>query len=503
MIKHVFLAVLLSQLGSLANNASAEEAKVPLVQGENFQDVSAGKKKILDMIRQGVVIIQTKAFASTTETNKGVWSGTGFIVDKEKGLIVTNKHVVGDLSVCSYTIKFADGTTTDAHLKYADPLYDFAFLSLDTAKLPPETIALELNETPASINETIYAMGNSAGDEFSTYLGTISSVYENIGPFAEQSFKFSGLTVPGASGSPVFDQQGKVVGIIYGGKLISGLALPINYIQDAFTYLKKGETPPRKSLGITCEYTSLVDIVSADLLSEQIKSEYSKAFPQSHNRILIISDLMVNSPAQKVFKSGDILWAINGTLIGPNLYKIDQIVNEVSINQEVSVQVYRQGKLMEIKIKPYLLSPQANQSLVTFADVTWFGANEFVRLMVGDPGPGVYIKTAAPTSPFKKIVGESWMEERLLKIISLNGMELNSLDDLAKVISTLSKKTMLVVKYIDFLGVHEFGRFISADRQERVAILKYESQFDTPKIYQMDEKTLEWKATEIKFSSPK
>jgi V8-like Glu-specific endopeptidase len=42
--------------------------------------------------------------------------------------------------------------------------------------------------------------------------------------------QFSGLTVPGASGSPLFDSVGKVIGILYGGKFVSGAALSIKYV---------------------------------------------------------------------------------------------------------------------------------------------------------------------------------------------------------------------------------------------------------------------------------
>jgi hypothetical protein len=66
-------------------------------------------------------------------------------------------------------------------------------------------IALEFSKNPVKVNDTIYSMGNSSGDEFSTYKGTVFGIYESLGSFSEQSFRFSGLTVGGASGSPVFD----------------------------------------------------------------------------------------------------------------------------------------------------------------------------------------------------------------------------------------------------------------------------------------------------------
>ena len=126
------------------------------------------------------------------------------------------------MAICTYEIKFSDGTTTTAKLKFFDPLLDFAFLTIDPKDFPKSSMVLEISKRSIKVNDTIYSMGNSAGDEFSTYKGTVFSVYENLGPFPEQSFKFSGLTVGGASGSPVFGDDGKVVGIIYGGKVKGG-----------------------------------------------------------------------------------------------------------------------------------------------------------------------------------------------------------------------------------------------------------------------------------------
>jgi S1-C subfamily serine protease len=46
-------------------------------------------------MRKGVVIIKIKAHINATEPNSQSWSGTGFIVDKSRGLVATNRHVAG------------------------------------------------------------------------------------------------------------------------------------------------------------------------------------------------------------------------------------------------------------------------------------------------------------------------------------------------------------------------------------------------------------------------
>jgi S1-C subfamily serine protease len=209
----------------IEDNSAIVSSSDETTQKENSKEKT--RKTLLDAVRRGVVIIKVKAYASVENSEASAWSGTGFIVDLEKGLIATNHHVAGNMTICTYEIKFSDGTKTTAKLKFFDPLLDFAFLTIDPKDFPKSSMALEISQRPIKVNDTIYSMGNSAGDEFSTYKGTVFSVYENVGPFPEQSFKFSGLTIGGASGSPVFGEDGKVVGIIYGGKFVSGAALPL------------------------------------------------------------------------------------------------------------------------------------------------------------------------------------------------------------------------------------------------------------------------------------
>lgn len=468
------------------------------------EETSPKRKRVLDQVRRGVVIIETKTYATTDAEKRTAWSGSGFIVDKEMGIIATNRHVAGDLTVSTYTVKFANGTTTDASLLYFDPLYDFAFLKVDPTKLPKDVVQLELSKNPPRVNDSIYSMGNSARDEFSTFKGTVFSVYENLGPFQEQSFRFSGLTIPGASGSPVFTEDGLVVGIVYGGKLVSGAGLPVEYLRDALMAIKEKKLPLRRSLGIVPQYISLEDVQKAELLPEEQAKFYNTSFPESNNKILMINSRMMGSSAQKAFQAGDMLWAVNEKIIGPNLYELDRIVNGAG-DKPLSVKVYRAGKLVELKVDSYPLTLDHAQHMVTFADATWVEGNEFVRLFLGFSGQGVFALGAGPTSPLKDLLGDIpafFAGMRIFQITELDKKPLKTLKDLRDIIPTLTGKREFTLKYIDFQGTVGLGAFASADRQERLAIVKYEGGFDAPKYYHFDKEKKEWEADDIRGATP-
>lgn len=454
------------------------------------------RKRLLDIVRRGVVIIKAKAYAVVERNmaimgNEKAWSGTGFIVDLEKGLIATNHHVIGDMSICTYEVKFSDGAIVKARLRYFDPLLDFAFLAVDPKDCPKSARALEISSEPIKVNDTIYAMGNSGGDEFSTYKGTVFSIYENLGPFPEQSFKFSGLTIPGASGSPLFSDNGKVVGIIYGGKITSGSALPISYVMTAANCLTKNEVPTRKSIGLIPQYENLKNLVDAGMMPPEQQAVYLKEFPDSQNKILTVDTRLVNSPASVSFKSGDIIWKVGHKLIGPELAKLDEIINS-SGTDAIPIEVYREGKKVNFEVTSYPLFTSDKQNYIAFAGTTFYNHNEKIRFLMGDAGPGVYISDAKGASPFRELYKQDIFANRSLKITHINNQPIESLDDLEKLIPSLLNKNVFDVRYIDPLGQEIFWDTISADRQERFAILRYDAKFDSPKTYTFNLNTLEW-----------
>ena len=71
------------------------------VQSDAKEATGIDQRALFDKTRRGVVTIKVSVVLDKSIYNKQ-WFGTGFIVDKEKGLIVTNAHVAGELTVGSY-----------------------------------------------------------------------------------------------------------------------------------------------------------------------------------------------------------------------------------------------------------------------------------------------------------------------------------------------------------------------------------------------------------------
>ncbi|MED5461478.1 MAG: serine protease, partial [Pseudomonadota bacterium] len=118
----------------------------------------------LERISTGVVSIRvdsTRAF--DTEWNSSS-QATGFVVDAERGLILTNRHVVTPGPVVAEAI-FLNNEEVRLTPVYRDPVHDFGFFRYDPDDLfYMEPAELSLAPGAAGIGREIRVVGNDAGE---------------------------------------------------------------------------------------------------------------------------------------------------------------------------------------------------------------------------------------------------------------------------------------------------------------------------------------------------
>jgi len=156
-------------------------------------------------------------------------SGSGFNL-RADGLIVTNRHVVEDnLGVM---VIFSDGRRYPArNWQYVED-YDLAVADIRGKNLPHVELCDEL---PLPGDDLVF-VGNPLGFDWTISEGQMLEIYS----YGESTIiHFAGPVRSGSSGSPLYNSQGQVVGVIYASLRDvedHGLAIPaqllLSFVED-------------------------------------------------------------------------------------------------------------------------------------------------------------------------------------------------------------------------------------------------------------------------------
>lgn len=145
---------------------------------------------------------------------RGVSNGSGFVVNAEKKLVVTARHVVVDAALIRVDVPQLGAF--DAEIVGEDPLTDVAVLRLIDA--PDALRAVELGRSEAlRAGDWVVAIGNPYGFSQTVTAGIVSFVGRHLPHYdlrvTNDFLQFSAPVHPGSSGSPVVDAHGSVVGL--------------------------------------------------------------------------------------------------------------------------------------------------------------------------------------------------------------------------------------------------------------------------------------------------
>ena len=179
--------------------------------------------------------------------------GTGFLIDKERGLILTNAHVVGH-SRSQVEVMFYGKTYHKATKLYVDPVLDLAII-----KIPTNYISNDNKEASLDCDAKVYsglpvgAYGHPWDLSFTSTRGIISGTpYIGYADWIQTDAPINS----GNSGGPLIGlRSGKVIGISsasLASDKTEGLnfALPIKYACKVIALLKAGVDPSPPNLGV-------------------------------------------------------------------------------------------------------------------------------------------------------------------------------------------------------------------------------------------------------------
>jgi len=264
--------------------------------------------------------------------------GSGVIIDGKRGYILTNEHVL--LRTGSIKVILKDEREFEAHLIGADPDHDLAVLQIESKERLPD-ISMG-NSSDIMIGETVIAIGNPFGFEHTVTRGVVSALDRTIRSEDRifRNFIQTDASInPGNSGGPLLNINGELIGIntaIYAKAQGIGFAIPINKAKRVIQDLIKFGEVQKAWIGLSIQN-----------MDERIRS-YLGLYGE---RGVIVTEVMRRSPASKSgIKEGDVILKIGKQEIMSDS-DYEAILNDITANEEVSFEIFRDGDKKAIRMK--------------------------------------------------------------------------------------------------------------------------------------------------------
>ena len=264
--------------------------------------------------------------------------GSGFVVDPS-GLIVTNNHVIEGAE--EIVANFNDGTKLKVvKIIGRDTKTDLALLKV-VPKKPLKAVKFA-NSSKIRVGDWVLAIGNPFGLGGSLTVGVVSAKKRDIQSGLYDEFIQTDASInQGNSGGPLFNMEGKVVGINTaimsptGVSIGIGFSVPSNTAKRVISQLQKYGETRRGWLGVRIQ--SLSDEIAESL-----------GLPSSNGAL--IAGVTPGSPADKAgITAGDVVLKFNNTRI--TTYRtLPRLVANTDINTKVKVEFFRKGKIQTTNI---------------------------------------------------------------------------------------------------------------------------------------------------------
>lgn len=300
--------------------------------------------------------------------------GSGVIIDADRGLVITNHHVIDGAERILITLN--DGRELDATLLGDDPDADIAVLQIEADDL----VALEWADSDAlRVGDFCVAIGNPFGLGQTVTSGIVSALGRSgLGIEAFEDFIQTDASInPGNSGGALLSLDGKLIGINTaivgpaGGNVGIGFAIPSNLARDLLEQIVQSGRVQRGALGIS---------------AQAIDARLAEAFDLPVDSGVVIGSVRDGSPADKAgLRVGDVIVAVDGRRVRD----VDQVRNRIGLvrlGQRLRLTIVRDGERQQIEATvAQLQSLNVLLDGAIFADRTSRNGRRYVELDTLEP----------------------------------------------------------------------------------------------------------------------
>tara|TARA_Y100001970_G_scaffold132646_1_gene163734 strand:- start:14405 stop:15823 length:1419 start_codon:yes stop_codon:yes gene_type:complete len=368
--------------------------------------------------------------------------GSGFIIKKD-GTVVTNNHVIAN---ADDIIVKVNNKEYEAKVIGADPYADIAVLKIKSKEVF-KTVDFG-NSDNARVGDWVVAIGNPFGLGGTVTSGIISARNRDVGLTRYDDFIQTDASInQGNSGGPLFNLQGKVIGINTAiiapgqtGSIGIGFAIPSNAASNIIDQLIEFGETKRGWLGVRIQMVTK-EIAEVQQLDEPIGA--------------LIAGVSEGSPAEKAgIKPGDIILEFDGQKI-KTMRNLPKIVANTKVGKNVYLKIWRNKKLTTKRLtlgrlessKDYIAENKKSKKpiqvkienlKISVRDLT---KEDVEQRRLDKNLKGVVVTKISSESPLSFLISMGDI------IVELQGKVINNtkdLDRVSKEISKSAKKTLLI-----------------------------------------------------------
>jgi len=274
--------------------------------------------------------------------------GSGFVID-DAGHVLTNNHVIAGAANNQVQISLADGRLYHADIVGGDTFTDLAVVKLQNppADLRPVSFG---DSDGLYVGDPVLAIGNPLGLANTTTTGIISAINRPVTATGQDgaletvtnAIQIDAAINPGNSGGPLFDHQGRVIGVtssiaslssgIFGtsaGSIGLGFAIPINLARHISTQIIEHGEAQHPRLGV------------------RLTSTTATAQGVSRRGARIESVDEGTAAAEAGMQAGDVVVGFNGLPVAGS-DSLTGYVRERHVGDVVELTIIRNGQMMTL-----------------------------------------------------------------------------------------------------------------------------------------------------------
>ncbi|KAJ2702955.1 hypothetical protein FB645_004079 [Coemansia sp. IMI 203386] len=483
------------------DHGTAAPSPVPISSASSFSSTTRRDKwaQVFELALRSVVHITTNVHVNFDTHMAGQSTATGFVVDADLGVILTNRHVM-TCAPATHIARFENTESIRVTPWYYDPVFDFAFFRYSPADLKtalPEAIRLVPEKAAEGLE--IRVISCDSGEPISVSSGTIADTKRRPA-CAHCCFDYHEFntfycvaaagTRGGSSGAPVLDIEGDAVALNVGGidRTQQSLFRPLHRVVKTLEQLRQGTPPPRGTLQAMFQFVTNEHLTKAGLPLADIQRLYPQFVA---TRGMIKVDCVVpGSPADQLLRVGDVIFAANSYPVTD----FESLLNilDHSVDQSVNLSIFRDKTLMSVAVPVtdlYSITPSkllrigtgcpgTNANLI-FCDVSYVTA-----ITIQAPRAGVLV---CGTNTLFSSVGIG----RGSIITRINGKLVKDLDDFVEKITSHRSSIGIMMEYVIW----------NAPSSPKIVVVPSIPDFYAYEIMQRHAQSGQWSTTNIRSKS--